>query len=174
MMPPIIGIAGPAGAGKSYIANLLQDEHGYRKESFALPIHRMLVAIYGHEAAEFKKKADLDGFTSRHLMQTLGDWGRNLREDYWILQAEKRMGFVRQFNGADTRFAFDDVRFDNEADWVRSNGGQVWRISGVAYTGDHNSERGITPHRADKVFYQPDYWGQDEMLKGSLKEALGQ
>ncbi|HHK4489846.1 TPA: deoxynucleotide monophosphate kinase, partial [Pseudomonas aeruginosa] len=48
-------------------------------------------------------------------------------------------------------FVISDVRFDNEADWIRAKGGVVvhLRRQGAADVAAHSSESGITPGARD-------------------------
>ena len=60
-------------------------------------------------------------------MQTLGtEWGRELVHPHlWILLANERLKVLR---GAGIGMLISDVRFQNEADWIRSEGGIVLEI----------------------------------------------
>jgi hypothetical protein len=87
----------------------------------------------------------------RHLMQTLGtEWARNsVHPDFWILLAQKELD-AHHFNGSG--IVYTDVRFDNEADFIRRNGGLVIHIKrkhgpGVAaHAAAHASEAGVMFH----------------------------
>jgi DNA-binding transcriptional MocR family regulator len=68
--------------------------------------------------------------------------------------------------GVAKSFIFDDLRFENEADWIRENGGLVVRLerpeAGTTTYVNHASERGI----------KLDPLGRDWIIKndGSLEE----
>lgn len=69
-------------------------------------------------------------------MQTLGtEWGRRcLGDDFWlrVWEATRPFGPV----------VVDDVRFPNEAEFLRARGGRIYRIERVGSIGDrHVSER---------------------------------
>lgn len=77
------------------------------------------------------------GRSFRHMAQTLGtDWGRNLIDkDLWVnlvIAAKNRPNLV----------VIDDVRFPNEFEAIKAEGGQVWRIyrPGQEPVNDHPSE----------------------------------
>ena len=91
------------------------------------------------------------GVSYRHMAQSLGtEWARNLRRDFWLRIAAAFV--VDQMDAGETHFVISDVRFANEAEWVRSKGGQIWRVhrEGLASVRPHVSESGvdsIKPHR---------------------------
>jgi hypothetical protein len=128
----IIGLHGRARAGKDTVADALCRHHGYVKIAFATPIKEMLIG------AGLCRRDDLDnsdkekplahlGVSPRLLMQTLGtDWGRDMiRRDLWILRADQ---MFQQYWKFAREIVFTDVRFANEADYVRRLGGQIWHV----------------------------------------------
>ena len=160
-MSLIVGFAGAKGAGKTSAAQVLVNR-GFVRWSFADPIREMLVvflAAYGIAEAEarvllsdpYYKESGIPGIgkTPRCLMQTLGtEWGRKFVGGYvWVGLFGKRWaanpGLV----------VVDDVRFDNEADFIRSSGGQVIHILRNGLTGldGHDSESGIRVDGRDMV-----------------------
>lgn len=129
----LIGLTGPKGSGKSTVAKIL-NAYGFKTLAFADPIKQSLSALFGLTSAcldgSLKETPlnDFGGVTPRYLMQTLGtEWGRNLVDkDIWVQMAKQRLKFAK-----DARIepiVFTDVRFDNEADWIRSEGGVIWHI----------------------------------------------
>lgn len=82
----------------------------------------------------------------RHLWQSLGtDWGRNLIDpNIWIFAADLRM---RQWQEAvrPEHFIFEDIRFENEARYIRHQNGLIIHIEriGLESTDQHESENGI-------------------------------
>lgn len=146
----IIGLSGYAGSGKTTIGQQLVITGGYRRKKFAAPLKDMLRTFLGAQGVtpahveqmiegDLKEvpTAYLNGATPRHAMQTLGtDWGRALLcENLWCDAA------MRDVHIGD-RVVFDDVRFQNEADAVRAQGGIVMRLTrpGVDRNSGHASE----------------------------------
>jgi hypothetical protein len=91
------------------------------------------------------------GVSYRHMAQSLGtEWGRNLQKDFWLRLAG---AFMRdQTDAGESHFVISDVRFENEAAWVKQRGGVIWRVhrEGLASVRPHVSESGIDnikPHR---------------------------
>lgn len=85
------------------------------------------------------------GVSARHMLRTLGtEWGREcVGPDVWTahwLERVRSRSFV----------VVDDVRFPNEAELVRTLGGQMWRVTrpGVERATEHASEGGLDnwPH----------------------------
>lgn len=154
-MKTIIGITGPAGAGKDTAAQVLIDVRGYQRMSFADPIKAMLAAGLGLTPEQLNdpagKEAPIDwiiGQTPRQLMQTLGtEWGRQLvHPDIWV----RAMARMIESSPAQ-RIVIPDVRFENEAHAIRQMGGKIIRLEGRhnPTVPGHISESGIEPNPAD-------------------------
>ena len=149
----IIAISGPAGSGKTELARILCQDHGFTRVRFAGALKAMLLALPGVEREHVDgpttvKETPLDalgGRTPRHAMQTLGtQWGRGLMGvDFWL-----RVWRAGLPEGADV--VVDDLRFDNEADLVRELGGVVVELRRyvgpnlLEYSGEHASEQGVS------------------------------
>jgi len=115
----IIGLAGLARSGKDTVASLLLQERfffPFVTTSFALPMKEMIYAGLGLKDKEDDKALKLYGRSYRHIAQTLGtEWGRKcIHPDLWLKIAEHRC------KGLNT--IITDVRFENEAEFVRANG----------------------------------------------------
>ena len=162
----LIGLTGRAGTGKDTIADFLVETHGFVKLAFADPIKDGIKAMLGigHDdiANRANKEAKLDwlGCSPRHAMQTLGtDWGREMiHPDIWLRITARRTQKIMAM--PDTHhiqgIVISDVRFENEADWIRAMGGSIWHIKrqhcgldGAA--GNHASEQAIPRHAADRI-----------------------
>ena len=155
--PVVIGLTGPAGCGKSTIAQHLVTQDGFTRVRFAEPLKLMLRAYLeycgaGPELIERMLEGDLKetpsalfvGRTPRHAMQTLGtEWGRMcIDEHLWTSAAAMRVHQLAHH----TDIVIDDVRFENEADTVRHMGGKVVMTAGRGgIAGDHVSESGVAP-----------------------------
>lgn len=146
----LIGITGPARAGKSTVARYLV-EHGFVEVSFAAPIKRAIATAFDIDIADLEradfKEAALPwlGKSPRYLLQTLGtEWGRKMvAPDLWLIIAARRIEKARA--GGAVGVIVSDVRFDNEADFILARQGELWRIwrEAAAAVRAHESERGI-------------------------------
>ena len=127
--PPLIGIAGRARSGKDTVANFIIAAIGGYRYSFADPIRAMLVPLGVDMSDPYwqARKEDVIpalGVSPRRMMQTLGtEWGRQLiNPDLWIIMAHQRL----LQNGPG--MVIPDVRFENEAAWIRKHGGWIIHV----------------------------------------------
>lgn len=162
-MHRIIAFHGPAGAGKDACADYIVDRLGYRKLSFANRLKKALAEILNvpvtmMDDRVFKENApDELGSTVRHMLQTLGtEWGRNtINPDIWLMEANQVLDHMDK--GIVPGIVISDLRFENEADWVRVNGGLVVHIKPTGNeeieTKDHSSESGIEMVEGDVILH---------------------
>lgn len=152
----LIGITGKAGVGKDTAAAHLVEHHGYERYAFAAPIKRMLGVLGFPEhlfADHVTKEAVIQdlGCSYRKLAQTLGtEWGRTIHPEFWLIQAKRAYARACR-EGHVAGFVISDVRFENEAEWIRSEGGTVIHLFGRDTTVDgdaakHVSEGGVMLH----------------------------
>lgn len=160
----IIGIAGRAGAGKNTVADMIP---GAAVFGFADPLYEGLAAMLGVPEDMLRSRRSKEsplkwlGKSPRELMQTLGtEWGRGMvAQDIWLRIAEQR---IETYGGT---IVFSDVRFDNEAEWIRNQGGEVWLVDrGQEARHTHSSEAGISPHLIDRVIDNRGTLEQTRML----------
>jgi len=154
----LIGLSGRAGCGKDTVADYLHEQHGFARVAFAAPIYRALAAMLQVPEATLRfrafKERELAGVgrSPREMVQTLGtEWGRNMmRQDFWLLLALPEIEALRR-SGVPGVVA-SDVRFENEAEFLRAQGGQIWHIwrLGVKPVREHVSEAGLIPADADR------------------------
>jgi hypothetical protein len=144
----IIGITGRARSGKDTIADYVCSEYEYAPLSFAAPLKSMVSALLGEPESWVNEHKDehIMGLASpRRLLQTLGtEWGRQIIDtNIWvnILSREVSKLDPDWYNGV----VIPDVRFNNEAEWILANGGQVWHVErpGALVVAPHISENGV-------------------------------
>jgi len=157
MIPKLIGIAGPARAGKDTVGTYLKNYHGFKGVFFAEPLKEAARVMFNLSDAQLygdekEKPIDWLGKSPRFILQTLGtDWGRELiHSDVWLLVAGRR---INSLLGEGTSVCVTDVRFDNEANAIRNLGGCVWHIErrNAQKVLNHASEAGVTRHYDDWV-----------------------
>lgn len=165
----LIGLAGLARSGKDTAAAALTRRLGLYQHAFADPIKRMLEQVFGDNfvAGDRERIEPISGVSYRKLMQTLGtEWGRSIQPDLWTRVAKAKWDDVRNVDGKSSLPLLDgqpafkglvisDVRFDNEAEWIRSEGGIIVHIGRpnlvqVGVSG-HASEAGLTKLPYDLV-----------------------
>lgn len=142
----LIGLVGPAGAGKDSVADVLCRDHGFVRYEFARPIKAMLAAI-GVDAYDRSIKESphpIFGVSPRRMAQTLGtEWGRTwVDPDIWLLLAAQ---FLYSHDRPDGKVVITDCRFKNEAAFIAGRGGDIWHVDrpGVAPVERHSSEDGL-------------------------------
>lgn len=183
----LIGLAGQAGSGKSTVANYLTEVRDYREVSLDEPIRAGLQAMLGLSAADMTDRKAKEtvipwlGRSPRQLMQTLGtEWGRQcVHGDLWLKLADRVVDYERRHAARSgiEGVVVSDLRFDNEAEWLRGIGGQVWHLyptnspahelpSGLA----HPSEQGITRQDSDAGLINE--FGRLDRLHRSIDEHL--
>lgn len=171
----LIGLTGKAGVGKDTVADYLVANYGFTKYSLADPIKDML-AVIGVDARtrETKEKPHpVFGASPRRMAQTLGtEWGRMcIRNDFWLKAAELHIETVKMGNALDSVPTFNgivipDVRFENEAAWLRAQGGRLWHIiRDVPAVEAHSSEAGVPPDTLDVMV-------ANDMDKGTLFRCI--
>jgi len=155
----LIGLCGPAGAGKNTVAELLidSDRCTFHQMAFADPLYECVSVITGISVAELQnrdvKEAVIPwlGKSPRQMLQSLGtEWGRDtIHPEIWIRIAMKR-AIPHLFVGRSV--VVTDVRFDNEAKAITDAGGEVWRVVRPGWrcleesTAAHQSEAGVSEH----------------------------
>ena len=143
----LVGFTGPAGVGKDEAARQLRLALSYYSAyAFAKPIKDALAAMgFPEPATRAEKEAIIPnlGVSWRHMAQTLGtEWGRNsVRSDLWLWLAKEQYANHRNL-------LITDVRFENEAAWVREVGGLMVHVYGRETTvagqeATHSSEAGV-------------------------------
>ncbi len=160
----VIGLTGAAGAGKDTVADRLvlrlrQAGHSSERIALADPIRRML-GVLGVPACYMTdrslKELPVPGFgrSYRHLAQTLGtEWGRgHVKDELWLDLAARRIADeARAVEPGHFIAIVPDVRFPNEARWLRRQGGMLLRVDrpGVAPVRGHSSENHYAHMAAD-------------------------
>lgn len=173
----VIGFTGPARSGKDTAAIHFLKQKNYVKYSFAYPIKEMLRVGFGLTESELEgnnkeeplSRLDLDK-SPRQLMQTMGtDWGRDMIDtNLWLKLAQRNWELLRD-NGKS--MIIPDVRFENEAEFVRKNGVlvHIYRPDCVKVNA-HSSESGVV-FREDDLEIIND--GTIQEFKQKIIDVLG-
>lgn len=130
-IPAIIGIAGRARTGKDTVASLIHTQLGGYRYSFADPIRAMMRAGFDIDMSDpyWQKNKENPvaalGKSPREMMQTLGtEWGRDMvSDDVWLVLAAAKL--IKHGPG----MIIPDVRFENEAAWIRHRGGTILHVT---------------------------------------------
>lgn len=175
----LIGLAGRAGAGKDTAADVLCEGHQFYRFAFADPVRAEIVRAFGVDLSVFsvdqkeRKIAALaisqctdpsfrltagklgvsmaDPRSPREIMRWWGtEYRRTQNPRYWTNKAGETLHEVmrRGFR----RIVITDVRFRNEADFIRYHGGRIWEIrraTAECAPAAHQSEIEIAALQAD-------------------------
>jgi hypothetical protein len=166
----LIGISGKIGVGKSSVANFLLDHlPGWHKAAFAGLLKTEIAKKYGFDLRlcyDEAGKASLitlpDGSrkTVRELLQWYGtDVVRAKDPHYWVSTMERHLRFAPPVIPG---HIIDDVRFPDEANFVRRNRGLLVRINPYPdYTSplgaDHASETALDSYKGFSMVLSPEF-----------------
>jgi hypothetical protein len=148
-MKKLIGIAGKARSGKDTVAKYLWERHAFTRIAFADPLKLAAQQMFGltDEAAfgdEFKETVmPYWDKSPRQIFQLLGTECVKpfFGDDIWI----KRLKLTYSVMSETDDVIIPDVRFNPEAEWIRSIGGRIIHLHrGAAPVVNHHvSEAGI-------------------------------
>lgn len=156
--PSLAAFTGAMGVGKSTaIEALTPFTKGIINLKFADPLYSMQDAIYGIISKVYKRPTDF--VKDRKLLQWLGtEWGRDtISKTLWVDLWKSELDYCSE-NYSWVTVTCDDVRFDNEAELVRANGGIIIKLvsnrnTNVSFggTATHSSEYGVNYKYVDYV-----------------------
>jgi len=152
----VIGIAGKARAGKDTVADYLlrNTKDGFGLYSFAQPIREATkhILMLSEEFLQHNKETTLPWVDTsyRDFAQKLGtDMVRDMIDnDFWVKRAQNVVNTCGY-----SALVIPDVRFENEAEWIRSIGGEIWHIERPDNKAvkEHISEAGILKQRGEYI-----------------------
>ena len=114
----IIGIIGKAGSGKSTLSKYLVDNFDFTRVSFADPLKQICInaGMVTPEECYGEHKTD----HSRWVLQKVGTeiFRNQVNPDYWVEEMDETL--YELIEDGLSRFVIDDLRFPNEANFVKS------------------------------------------------------
>lgn len=147
----LVGVLGLIGSGKGTVGEILS-ELGFHQLSFASSVKDITAEMFGwprnllegdtEESRKFREQSDTfwskkfeKDFSPRLALQLMGtEVGRNIfHPNFWVIKANQTLNNLK--NEGIKNFVFTDVRFPNEIEMIRKEGGILIEI-----------RRGISPH----------------------------
>lgn len=159
--PNVIGIVGVKQSGKDTTANYLIENYGYIRYSFADPLKRGCMEMFGFTPEQMwgtgEQKEAIDpvwNISPRRMLQLIGtellqmDIHKHLNEGefnigrkIWVLRFKN--WYLNEIKkNPDIRIVISDVRFPHEAEILHDLGAMVWRVERASLTSidEHPSE----------------------------------
>lgn len=177
----LVGLTGYAGSGKDTAAAGLIAS-GWKRVSFAEPLRQMLLTLnplIDNDGSRLARSVERIGWKEtkhefaevRRLLQVMGtEVGREMIDpDLWTKLAKKE---TDRYHNAGHSVVFTDVRFKNEAEMIKLNGGKVIRIhrEGTSPARNHVSDTNVDLLSVDFEIVNN---GSVEDLQNTLKSCLG-
>lgn len=125
----IIGVSGKRGSGKTTLGELLELKYGFTPVSFAATLKTMVKYYFNltedHVNGGLKEEPlpQWQNYTPRQIMIDFGQFFRRFDPDFWVKAAFKGL------NLAEKNYIVTDVRFPNEANYIKSLGGALIRLN---------------------------------------------
>jgi len=133
-MSILIGVGHKNGRGKDTVANRLVDKHGFIRVSWADSLKEAcrVIFLFNDDQLYGDKKEKIDprwGRTPRWILQRFGVEAcrNNIDQDIWIKSAWLRIQAIWKDN-PNKNIVIPDIRFPNEASFIKKNGGILWRV----------------------------------------------
>ena len=187
----LIGIHGHAGVGKDTAANFICNTYkNHYIESFAGPLKEAASIAFGIPLENFhdkdlKEETDENwGVSPRAIAQFMGtEMFRDtihklmpeLKYSFWIARMNQRLKgrFIpeglAEYDDDDT-IVIPDVRFQDEYDWILSEGGIIIHITRDGHNGNvgisnHPSESSINLHNSERTYICVNNYSLNELYK---------
>jgi hypothetical protein len=155
-MIPIIGLSGVARSGKTHVAKLLFANYNILPWASA---NHIKLSAYAQKHCKWTLHDFFYGEKPSELRQYLQQLGTEMGRDvygnqYWIKQVEGFV-FIAEHEFGALGVSVGDIRFPDEADFVRSLGGIVLKIErdGAGLSG------GLETHRSEVLVSQTEFDG---------------
>jgi hypothetical protein len=165
--PPIIGLSGKIGAGKTYLAMYMLTRYGYPKTSFADRLKEDIQSLgFAHEKVYRIKPPHI-----RKLLQIYGQAWRAEDPYHWIIACMDSVHRLQKL-APNVPVVIDDVRFANECEVIREKGGIIIRLEN---TGKENDDSDVSETELDD--YDFDHviavgGGELEELQEAMNDVL--
>jgi hypothetical protein len=153
----IVGISGKRGVGKSLAASYLVKNHGFRHVSFAKDLKDIAKTLFPFSDNDLSIPSKKEkpwrsyDFSPRDFLIHLGEFMRFHDKNYWLNRA-----MANCKDPVTNNYVFDDVRYKNEADTIKSQGGMLMRVERYAKYNPYGKDLD-GPSETDLDDYKFDY-----------------
>lgn len=145
-MRKLIGVHGQLGSGKDTVSNFIQKEfpeYNFVRRAFAYDVKKTVSLITGVSMETILTRkgkqiyVESFGKTIGEMLQLVGDQLRNFNKNVWIYSLFNK-------EDEDTNIIVTDVRYINEANYIKDNGGILIKIYGDPVGANVNDSRDLT------------------------------
>ena len=163
----LVGVAGKKGSGKDTIGAYLVERYGFQRMSFADSLKEACAQLFDFDDEQLygdeKETPDprWGGVTPRKVLQLVGTELLKIQLNNLIPELGGNIFSKRVELGLPNLEIFSvvitDVRFEDEVDMIRRNGGIIVQVvrptppSGDPTLSSHSSEVGLSPEQIDLV-----------------------
>lgn len=163
MKNTLIAMSGGMKCGKDAAFEILHRYTPAVRLAFADPLKEEVAQVYG-------VTVDYINAHKSHFRRILQGHGTEFRrglfgDDYWIKKARERLDAIR-FSDFSGLIVFTDCRFRNEYDFIKENGGTVWRISRP------NSVTSASAHESEALNFPYDILIENDSDLAALEEKV--
>ena len=144
--PPIdiLGLCAVAGGGKDFFATRAHEMAGFVPLALANHFKEEIVAKENGPVEQIFGDEEYDPEVRGYLQIRGTEEGRDVYgKDIWCRHLEARIRYLLE-HGVQ-RFVVSDIRFPNEAEWVKALGGKVYRLDGR----ERDMSGELTQHRSE-------------------------
>ena len=134
-----MGISGRMGSGKDTLGDMLVQRQRFVREAFADTLKKVAELLVEAPTREYYQRLAL-------LRQVMG-------KDVWVIPTAGRVT-LRMKRLPDTNFVITDVRYPNEANWIKANKGIMIRLDVM------DSERRHRVYKRDNKSVDNATWGR--------------
>ena len=161
----VVGFTGKAGSGKDHMGKMLWRTHGFFPLAFADALKAIVSSEFDIPISDM-----LGGHKTEKARTALQVYGTDNRRasdpQVWIKHLESHLRLISDRIGI-RRFSVTDVRFQNEADWIRSLGGFVIWLQGRTNTGLTEKQQ---QHSSETQDIEADYVVKNDVSRGAVAE----
>lgn len=147
----LITFTGAMGSGKTTAIDCIRrlQRKMIRPIKFAQPLYD--IQEYAYQRIQNVYERPENFIKDRKLLQFLGtEWGREgIRDSLWVDIWKDEVGYTLE-NYTNTIVVTDDVRYDNEAEAIKSLGGIVIKVQSSRTDDRINTKNGIANHASEK------------------------